>query len=126
MIVEAAFQSIARDAFEGLRTRETAKLVGINSARLHHHFPTKQNLIAGVANHLESRFRTEKTQTTAGESARDALERQLKDTIFHYLERPAMLAVYREFVRRAPPRSRHAEAGSTLAFRLADRRRGNA
>jgi AcrR family transcriptional regulator len=102
MIVEAAFKAIARDGFEGLRTREIAKLVGINSATLHHHFPTKEDLIAGVANHLESRFRAEKTRPTEGESAREALGNQLRDAIFYYLERPEMLAVYREFVGRAP------------------------
>ena len=102
MIVEAAFATIAEDGFEGLRTRDIAKLVGINSATLHHHFPTKEDLIAGVADHLESRFRAEKTPTPAGENATDALDRQLKDAIFYYSARPEMLAVYREFVARAP------------------------
>ncbi len=102
MIIEAAFKAIARDGFEGLRTREIAKLVGINSATLHHHFPTKEDLIAGVADHLQSRFRTEKTQPVASESAVEALDRQLKDVIFYYSSRPEMLSVYREFVGRAP------------------------
>jgi AcrR family transcriptional regulator len=102
MIVEAAFMAIAKDGFEGLRTREIAKLVGINSATLHHHFPTKEDLIEGVAARLEGRFRAEKTSPVAGESAVDALNRQLKDAVFYYVERPEMLAVYREFVGRAP------------------------
>jgi AcrR family transcriptional regulator len=102
MIVETAFKAIAKDGFEGLRTRDIAKLVGINSATLHHHFPTKEDLIAGVANHLANRFRTEKAQRAEGESALEALDRQLKDSIFYYLDRPEMLAVYRELVGRAP------------------------
>lgn len=102
MIIEAAFKAIAKDGFEGLRTREIAKLVGINSATLHHHFPTKEDLIAGVADHLQSRFRTEKTRPAASESALEALDRQLKDVIFYYSSRPEMLSVYREFVGRAP------------------------
>ena len=102
MIVEAAFRTIAKDGFEGLRTRDIAKRVGINSATLHHHFPTKEDLVTGVADYLESRFRAEKTRPLEAESATEALDRQLKDTIFYYLNRPEMLAVYREFVARAP------------------------
>ena len=102
MIVDAAFKAIAKDGFEGLRTREIAKLVGINSATLHHHFRTKEDLVASVANQLEGRFRAEKTSAVERESAVDALHRQLKNAIFYYAERPEMLAVYREFVGRAP------------------------
>jgi AcrR family transcriptional regulator len=102
MIVEAAFQAIAKGGFEGLRTREIAKLVGINSATLHHYLTTKEDLIAAIADYLQSRFRTEDTQRVEGESAVTALEHQLKDAIFYYRRRPDMLAVYREFVGRAP------------------------
>ena len=102
MIIEAAFKAVAQDGFEGLRTREIAKLVGINSATLHHHFPTKEDLIEGIANQLEDRFRGEKTGPAERESAVAELGRQLKDAIFYYVEQPEMLAVYREFVARAP------------------------
>jgi AcrR family transcriptional regulator len=102
MIVDAAFKAIATEGFEGLRTREIAKLVRINSATLHHHLPTKEDLIEGVAAELEERFHTEKAAPAKKESAVDALTRQLKDAIFYNLERPEMLAVYREFVGRAP------------------------
>ena len=101
MIVEAAFKAIAKEGFEGLRTREIAKLVGINSATLHHHFPTKEDLIEGVADLLLSRFRTE-ASARKDERGLDALDRQLKDAILYYMEQPEMLAVYREFVGRAP------------------------
>ncbi|HTS13580.1 MAG TPA: TetR/AcrR family transcriptional regulator [Candidatus Limnocylindrales bacterium] len=102
MIVEAAFKAVAEEGFEGLRTRNIATLVGINSATLHHYFPTKEDLIAAVASHLEHRFRTEKSPPAVKESAVDALERQLKDATWYYVDRPEMLAVYREFVGRAP------------------------
>jgi AcrR family transcriptional regulator len=97
-IVEAAFKSIAEEGFEGLRTRDIAAAVGINSATLHHHFPTKDDLIAGVAAHLESRLRAEKTHPP--EDAPFA--RQFDDVILYHLRKPDMLAVYREFVARAP------------------------
>jgi AcrR family transcriptional regulator len=102
MIVEAAFKAIAKEGFEGLRTRDIAKIVGINIATLHHHFPTKENLIAAVADHLQNCFRAEKTKPVEGEGAVEPLGRQLKDAIFYYRHRPEMLAVYREFVNRAP------------------------
>ncbi|HET6216249.1 MAG TPA: TetR/AcrR family transcriptional regulator [Acidobacteriaceae bacterium] len=101
MIVEAAFKVIAKDGFEGLRTRDIARLVGINSATLHHHFPTKENLIEGVANLLLSRFRAE-AAAVEDETAVEALDRQWKDAIVYYMDRPEMLGVYREFVGRAP------------------------
>src|SRR5262245_37029371 len=48
-LILAAFQSIAEHGFEGLRVREVAAQVGINSATLHHYFPTKEALIQAVA-----------------------------------------------------------------------------
>jgi AcrR family transcriptional regulator len=82
-----------------LRARDIAAAVGINSATLHYHFPTKDDLIASVAAHLESRFRFEKT------AARDdtpEVVRQFEDVVLYHLPKPDMLAVYREFVARAP------------------------
>jgi AcrR family transcriptional regulator len=48
-LILAAFHSIAQHGFEGLRVREVAAQVGINSATLHHYFPTKETLIQAVA-----------------------------------------------------------------------------
>ena len=101
MIVEAAYKAIAKEGFEKLRTRDIARLVGINIATLHHHFATKEDLVAAVANYLQSHFRLERTPVVDNETAPDALERQLKDAIFYYRKRPEMLAVYRELVGRA-------------------------
>jgi AcrR family transcriptional regulator len=101
LIVKAAFKAVAKEGFEGLRTRDIARRAGINIATLHHYFPAKEDLIAAVADHLESRFRAEKTEPAAGESALDALNRQWKDGILYYFEQPEMLAVYREYTGRA-------------------------
>ena len=100
-IVKAAFKAVAKEGLEGLRTRDIARRAGINIATLHHYFPAKEDLIAAVADHLESRFRAEKTEPATGESVLDALNRQWKDAILYYFERPEMLAVYREFTGRA-------------------------
>lgn len=104
LIVDAAFKTIADSGFEGLRTRDVAGIAGINSATLHHHFETKDDLIAAVADELERRFRSEKT-TAVGRKADTAaikLECQFADAAFYRKERPELFAVYREFVVRAP------------------------
>src|SRR5215831_17477564 len=55
-LILAAYQSIAKKGFEGLRTREVAATVGIHSATLHHYFPTKEALIQGVIDYAVQRL----------------------------------------------------------------------
>jgi AcrR family transcriptional regulator len=57
-LVRAAFNQIAEQGFEGLRTREVAASVGVNIATLHYYFPTKEALIRGVVAHAMERFRS--------------------------------------------------------------------
>ena len=57
-LVRAAFNQIAERGFEGLRTREVAAGVGLNIAKLHYYFPTKEALIRGVVAHAMDRFRS--------------------------------------------------------------------
>src|SRR5262245_40427072 len=47
-LVRAAFARIAREGFEGLRTRDVAADVGVNVATLHYYFPAKEALIRAV------------------------------------------------------------------------------
>jgi len=56
--VAAAFNRIAREGFEGLRTRDVAADVGLNVATLHYYFPTKEGLIRGVVGYAMNRFRS--------------------------------------------------------------------
>jgi AcrR family transcriptional regulator len=104
LILEAAFKALAHEGFEGLRTRDIAASIGINSATLHHYFETKQDLIDGIAEHLEQRLRTERAplRPQEGPADRDPFARQFEDLVFYQLEAPDVLAVYREFVGRAP------------------------
>jgi AcrR family transcriptional regulator len=103
MIVAAAFQALANEGFEGLRTRDIAIAVKINSATLHHHFPTKEDLIAGVTEELARRFKTEKApRAREPATAAAALADQFADVAYYAAQRPEMLAVYREFVGRSP------------------------
>jgi AcrR family transcriptional regulator len=57
-LVRAAYNQIAENGFEGLRTREVAAKVGLNIATLHYYFPTKEALIAGVVDYAMQRFRS--------------------------------------------------------------------
>jgi AcrR family transcriptional regulator len=101
LIVEAAFMAIAQEGFEGLRTRDIAAAVGINSATLHHYFETKQDLIGAIARHLEQRLQAEHASIDKRVEL-DPFARQFQDLLFYQREAPEMLAVYREFVARAP------------------------
>lgn len=103
LIVEAAFQAVANEGFEGFRTRDIAASIGINSATLHHYFATKQDLIDAVADHLEQRLHAEHAPEPAQEvSGPDPFGRQFEDLIYYQSKSPDILAVYREFVARAP------------------------
>lgn len=101
LIVEAAFKAVAEAGFEGLRTRDIASSVGINSATLHHYFETKQDLIESIAQYLERRLQTERAPK-AGSADLDPFGSQFDDLIFYQTNAPELLAVYREFVARAP------------------------
>jgi AcrR family transcriptional regulator len=57
-LVKAAFQVLAQQGFEGLRTRAVAAAVGVNVATLHYHFKSKEDLVAAVLDEeLMRRFR---------------------------------------------------------------------
>lgn len=55
-LVQAAYQRIASQGFEGLRTRDVAHDAGVNIATLHYYFPTKEALIRGVVLHALQQF----------------------------------------------------------------------
>lgn len=105
-IVETAFETIAQEGFEGLRTRDVASRAGINSATLHHYFPTKEDLIKAVGAHLEAAYRDERApvREAVGDvpAALRELRQEFADVAFFRRERPWMWAVSREFTLRAP------------------------
>jgi len=55
-LVDAAFRCIAEKGFEGLRLREVADEVGIDHSTLHHYFPSKEDLVAGVVEYATRQF----------------------------------------------------------------------
>lgn len=118
-IVEAAFALLAAEGFEGFRTRDVADRVRINSATLHHYFPTKEDLVAAVAAHLEERFREEKAPKRVVKGVPGplgALRAEFADIRFYRRHRPEMLVVYRELAIRAE----RDESTRALVVRLND------
>jgi AcrR family transcriptional regulator len=55
-LVRAAFSAIAERGFEGFRLRPIAATAGIDHSTLHHYFPTKEDLIAAVLEHVTSQL----------------------------------------------------------------------
>ncbi len=55
-LICAAYQIIAEEGFEGLRTRDVANRVGVNIATLHYYFPSKEDLIRAVVERLHNEF----------------------------------------------------------------------
>jgi AcrR family transcriptional regulator len=55
-LIRAAYQIIAEEGFEGLRTREVAHRVGVNIATLHYYFKSKEDLIRAVVEYLQNQF----------------------------------------------------------------------
>src|SRR5262245_8460001 len=57
-LILIAYDHIAKRGFEGLRVRDVAAEAGINNATLHYYFPTKEDLIRGVVDHMIQEFST--------------------------------------------------------------------
>jgi AcrR family transcriptional regulator len=99
-IIDAAFHLLATKGFEGLRMRDVATHVGINSATIHHYFPTKQNLIESVAEHLATQFATVRAPAIGRRAdvpgPLHALRQEFADARFYRTHHPELLAASRE------------------------------
>jgi AcrR family transcriptional regulator len=100
-ILRTAYALIARDGFENLRTRDVANKAGINIATLHYYFPTKEDLIAGVALYLAAQFETTRAPAPGGSGALQRLRQEFADGRFYLAKRPEMIEVMRELNARA-------------------------
>jgi AcrR family transcriptional regulator len=98
-LVLAAYRLIAERGFEGLRTRDIAKAVGVNVATLHYHFPTKEALVRAVVGHAFARFRS--TLTAEG-TAVDQLRQHFSGLRRLARDEPDLFAVMGELALRAP------------------------
>src|SRR6202047_2120232 len=95
-VVRAAYAIIAEKGMEGLRTRDVANKVGINSATLHYYFPTKEALIQGVVEYLMQELRVSRTKPRAPQSAMNLLRAEFADIRVRLRECPDQLVVLTE------------------------------
>jgi TetR/AcrR family transcriptional regulator, regulator of cefoperazone and chloramphenicol sensitivity len=100
LLLRAAFDVIAEAGFEGLRTRAVATLAGVNIATLHYYFPTKQNLIEGLAEFLGAKFLIIHGPQPApsGYPALDRLRQEFSDGRYYVTHEPNMLLLLQELV----------------------------
>lgn len=100
-LVEAAYLVLAEKGFEGLRTREVAKRVGINIATLHYYFPSKEILISGVVEHLLQILRQPEVPIPASATALERLRSEFADISVRVTKSPEQLKVLTELAVRA-------------------------
>jgi TetR/AcrR family transcriptional regulator, regulator of cefoperazone and chloramphenicol sensitivity len=99
LLLRAVFDVVAEVGFEGLRTRAVATLAGVNIATLHYYFPTKQNLIEGLAEFLGAKFLVIHGPQPApsGYPALDRLRQEFSDGRYYVACEPNMLLLLQEF-----------------------------
>jgi AcrR family transcriptional regulator len=73
-LVRAAYELIAENGLEELRTRDIAARVGINIATLHYYFDTKETLVAAGVDHMKELIRTVRAPLAENASALAQLE----------------------------------------------------
>jgi AcrR family transcriptional regulator len=98
-LLHAAFDVVAEAGFEGLRTRAVAARAGVNIATLHYYFPSKQDLIEGLAQLLSAKFVTlhGPAPRPSGLPALDRLRQEFSDGRFYLKHHPEMILVMQEF-----------------------------
>ncbi|RYE54997.1 MAG: TetR/AcrR family transcriptional regulator, partial [Hyphomicrobiales bacterium] len=98
----AARAIIIEKGLEGLRTRDIAERVGINIATLHYHVPTKEALVALVAESLRDDFKAQALRhPKAGLNGADQLRQEFNEFRETVDELPELIGVLSELVDRA-------------------------
>lgn len=111
-IAEAARDLIIEKGFEGLRTRDIAERVGINIATLHYHVPSKEALIALVAETIRDHFRAQGSRHVRdGLNGLERLRLELADFRDTLAETPDLVVVFSEMLDRA---RRHGAEGDVI------------
>ncbi|MFK4810248.1 TetR/AcrR family transcriptional regulator [Devosia sp. ZW T5_3] len=101
-IAAAARAIIVEKGLEGLRTRDIAARVGINVATLHYHVPSKEALIALVAETLRDDFKAQALrQNRQGKTALQVLRLEFDDFREIVNDMPDLSIVLTEMVERA-------------------------
>jgi len=99
LLLRTAFDVIAEMGFEGLRTRAVSARAGVNIATLHYYFPSKQDLVEGLAQFIGAKFVTVHGPGPApsGYAALDRLRQEFSDSGYYLECEPKMLLVMQEF-----------------------------
>lgn len=101
-IALAARTLIAEKGLEGLRTRDIAQRVGINIATLHYHVPTKEALVALVAESLRDDFQAQSQRhPRTGKSGLEQLRLEFADFRETVTDTPEMIVVLPNLFERA-------------------------
>lgn len=101
-IAQAARAIIVEKGLEGLRTRDIAARVGINIATLHYHVPSKEALVALVAESLRHDFRAQSLRhPRQGKNGLEQLRMEFADFRETVVEMPDLIIILTELVERA-------------------------
>lgn len=101
-IALAARQIIVEKGLEGLRTRDIAARVGINIATLHYHVPSKEALVALVAESIRSDFREQALRHPRdGKNALEQLWLEFDDFRETVRDMPELIIILTELGERA-------------------------
>jgi AcrR family transcriptional regulator len=102
LLLQTAFDVIAEVGFEGLRTRAVAARAGVNIATLHYYFPSKQDLVEGLAQFIGARFVAIHGPRPApsGNAALDRLRQEFSDGRHYFKHESRMFLVMQEFALR--------------------------
>ena len=102
LLLETAFDVIAEVGFEGLRTRAVATRAEVNIATLHYYFPSKQDLVEGLAQFIGARFVAVHGPRPAPSAypALDRLRQEFSDGRHYFKHEARMFLVMQEFAMR--------------------------
>ncbi|MGV8855192.1 MAG: TetR/AcrR family transcriptional regulator [Devosia sp.] len=111
-VAAAARAIIVEKGLEGLRTRDIADRVGINIATLHYHVPSKEALIALVAESLRNDFRAQSLRRSRhGKSALQRLHIEFDEFRETVHDTPELIIVLTALIEKA---RRHPEIGTIM------------
>jgi len=101
-IAQASRQLIVERGLEGLRMRDIAARVGINIATLHYHVPSKEALVALVAESLRHDFKAQAMRHPRGSrTGLEQLRLEFDDFRETVVEMPELITILTELVERA-------------------------
>ncbi len=98
-LVKAACEIISEKGFEGLRIRDVASHVGINSATMYYYFPTKEAMIEDVEEYVFSTLGILSEEVPG--TPKDQLHAHLTRMYRQMRDEPGLFAVFAEIQLRA-------------------------